>query len=436
MEAFARWLVRHPLLVVGAQLLATVVLGAYALHIRIESSIESILPAGDPEVSYYETVRATFGSDDVGVIGVRAEDLFAAATLEKIARVTDAVSRVAGVERVLSITNAVDPADDVFEPPPLLPHIPPSPDEVAALKQKLTSTPLYGKNLVADDFKGAAINVFFKNLTDAEYVDLDVDGKIRAVLARETGPERFFYTGAAHLKQAAVDMMRRDLFRFTPIALALVLVVLWLSFWSVRGVVLPIVSVLLALVWTLGVMVLAGKAITLGTFVLPPLLIVIGSSYAIHVMARYYEQVDAGARPPELVVRAFQRVWLPLLISALTVVIGFGSLMVNRITAIWDLGLFAVVGVLCLTVTSLGFIPAALQLLRAEGRTGRTGKVSPRLSRALTALARWAYASRVPFSGAPPWSPCWRSPGRGASASIPTSSTTSIPTPRCASPTR
>ena len=394
MEAFARWLVRHPLFVVGAHLLATVVLGAYALHIRIESSIESILPAGDPEVTYYENVRATFGSDDVGVVGVRADDLFAAAALEKIARVTDAISRVPGVERVLSVTNAVDPANDVFEPPPLLPHIPPSADEVATLKQKLSSTPLYGKNLVADDFKGAAINVFFRNLSDAEYVDLDVDGKIRAIIARETGAERFFYTGAGHLKQSAVDMMRRDLLRFTPIALALVLLVLWLSFWSLRGVVLPIISVLLALVWTLGVMVLAGKAITLGTFVLPPLLIVIGNSYAIHVMARYYEQVDAGVHPPELVVRAFQRVCVPLLISALTVAIGFGSLMVNRITAIWDLGLFAVVGVVCLTATSLGFIPAALQLLSADGRTTRTGKVSPRLSRSLTALAQWAYASR------------------------------------------
>ena len=132
--------------------------------------------------------------------------------------------------------------------------------------------------------------------------------------------------------------------RFTPIALVLVLVVLWLSFRTVRGVVLPF-SVLMALVWTLGIMVLAGKAITLGTFILPPLLLVVGSSYAIHVMARYYEQVDAGAPATELVVRAYQRVWLPLVISAFTTIVGFGSLMVNRITAIWDLGLFAVVGV-------------------------------------------------------------------------------------------
>jgi len=392
METFARWLVRHPLWAVAANVLVTAALGVSALHIRIESSIGSVLPAGDPEVSYYDSVRATFGSDDVAVVGVTAQDLFATETLDKIARLTDALSRVPGVERVLSITNAVDPAADVFEPPLLLPHVPPEPGEVAALKTKLATTPLYGKNLVADDFQGAAINIFFKNLTDAQYRDLDIDAKIRNVLDEEHGT--FYYTGAAHLKQVAVEMMRRDLLRFTPIALGLVLLVLWLSFWTVRAVVLPVVSVLFAMVWTLGVMVLAGKSITLGTFILPPLLIVIGSSYAIHVMARYYEQVDAGAPRDELVVRAFQRVCLPLLISALTVAIGFGSLMVNRITAIWDLGLFAVIGVIFLAITSLTFIPAMLQLLTAEARTARSGKISPWLSQFLKRMAVRDYSSR------------------------------------------
>jgi predicted RND superfamily exporter protein len=392
MQTFARWLTRHPLVPLAVNVVVTAVLGFYAAKIRIESTIESVLPAGDPEVSFYDEVRKTFGSDDVGVIGVQARDLFAAQTLGKIARVTDAVANVEGVERVLSITNAVDPAADVFEPPRLLPHIPPSPAEIETLKKKLKSTPLYGKNMVADDFSGAAINVFFKNLTDAQYHDLHIDEKIRQILADEHGS--FFYTGAAHVKQAAVEMMRHDLLRFTPIALGLVVLVLWLSFWTIRGVLLPMVSVLFALVWTLGVMVLMGKAITLGTFILPPLLVVVGSSYGIHVMARYYEQVHAGAPPDALVVRAFERVWLPLVVSAFTMVIGFGSLMVNRITAIWDLGLFAVIGVVWLTVTSLTMIPAALQLMRVAPRTARSGETAPRLSRLLGSLGEHAYASR------------------------------------------
>src|SRR5438876_8717729 len=111
-------------------------------------------------------------------------------------------------------------------------------------------------------------------------------------------------------------------------------------------------------------------------------------------MARYYEQVGAGAPPDQVVVRAFARVWLPLTISAVVTVIGFGSLMVNRITAIWDLGLFAVIGVVCLTITCLTFLPAALQLMPARLRSARAGKISPTLAENLRRLGERVYAKR------------------------------------------
>jgi hypothetical protein len=394
MDGFARWLVRHPGLVLAANLLVTLVLGVSASKLRIESQLENVLPSGDPAVAYYAQVRALFGSDDVAVVGVRADDLFALPTIEKIDRVTTALAKVEGIEKVLSITNTVDPAANVFNPPRLLPRMPPTPDDIEALKHKLATTPLYRQNLVAPDLRGAAINVFMKPLSDAQYSDLDVDGKIREVLARESGPERFFFTGGSHLKQEAVRLMRADLFRFTPLAVALVLVVLWLAFLTKRGVMLPLISVVVAIVWTLGIMVLAGRSITIGTSVLPALLMVVGASYAIHVMSRYYEQVDAGAPSGEVVVRAFLRVWLPLSISALITGIGFGSLMVNRIPAIWELGCFAVVGVVCLTITSLTLLPAALAILPIELRTARAGKVAPSLVKFLARLARVAYRQR------------------------------------------
>src|SRR5262245_41658062 len=397
MVSFARWMVRHPILCLAANLAVTLLLGYFALGIRIESSLSTVLPAGDPQIEYYAKVRETFGSDDVAVIGMRAENIFAPATITKIARVTDAIAKVKGVQSVISITNAKDIAEDVINQPHLLPHIPPSAAEVETLKKKLKAIPLYEKNLVAEDFKGVPINVFLQNLTDVQYYDLGIDRQIGAILEAAQGPETFYFTGASHLTQSALKLMRRDLRLFTPIALVLVLISFGLSFWSVRGVVLPALSVLMALSWTLGVMVLVHKPITIGTFVLPPLLLVIGSSYAIHVMARYYEQIDAGAPREEVVVRAFERVWLPLTISALTNIIGFGSLMVNRITAIWDLGLFAVVGIVFLVITSLTFIPAALELLPVEGRTRRSGKISPWLSEALMRLGKRDYVFRTPI---------------------------------------
>jgi predicted RND superfamily exporter protein len=396
MERFAALLVRHPRRIVVATLLLTLFLGAFAAQVRIESALESVLPANDPAVAFYDQVRERFGSDDVGVVGMRGPDVFSPEALATIARVTNALAKLPGVQSVLSITNTKDVAADVFNPPPLLPRIPPSPEDVAALRAKLAAVPLYRENLIAPDGHGAAINVFFEPMSDAQYSDLRLDDRIMALLAGEPGPARFYYTGAAHVKQAAVDSMRRDLFFFTPIALAVVILSLWLSFRTKRGVILPLATVTIALVWTLGVLVLSGRGITLGTFVLPALMLVVGSSYAIHVMARYYEQSEEGTERQPVVERAYARVWVPLAISVLTTVIGFGSLMVSRIPAIWELGAFAVVGVLLLGVLCLTFLPATLALLPVERVARRARDGSPALTPILGRLARLVACSPRP----------------------------------------
>jgi predicted RND superfamily exporter protein len=399
MDAFASWLVRRPVFVLAGFAAITAVLGTHALRVRIESSISSVLPADDPGVEFYDTVRETFGSDEIGVVGVRSEDLFSERTLLKIRAVTSALADIEGVQEVLSITNAVDPSADAFRPPLLVPVISPAADAVEKLKKKLLATPLFRVNLVAPDFSGAAINIFFEDLTDIQYVDLRIDEQIAAIMAAHAGPEKFFYTGAAHVKQVATQDMRHDLFVFTPIALALVLITLWLSFRRMRAVVLPLLSVAVAVAWTLGVMVLLGKSINLGTFVLPPLLLVVGSSYAIHVLAQYYEVRDADpqAAPSEIVRRSVRHVTAPLLISAGTTMIGFGALMANRIIAIWDLGMFSVIGIAFLAMSSLLLLPALLQLWPGSEKPAPRAIAeddSGRLRRLLARLGARSYSSR------------------------------------------
>ena len=300
MDRFARWLVRRPLPALIATALVTVVLGAYALHLRIESSLESVLPGRRSGGRVLRPdVRATLRQRRRRRRRrARRRPLRAGDAREDRARHRRARASIPGVERVLSITNAVDLAADVFNPPPLLPRIPPTPRGRRrrcgeARRRRRSTARTWSRTTSA----GAAINVFFEHLTDAavrrpRHRRADRGRSSR----RREGPERFFYTGAAHVKQAAVELMRRDLCRFTPIALAARAArPLALVPHHARASCLPLVAVGIALVWTLGVMVLAGKAITLGTFVLPPLLLVVGSSYAIHVMARYYEQVEPRA---------------------------------------------------------------------------------------------------------------------------------------------
>lgn len=83
-----------------------------------------------------------------------------------------------------------------------------------------------------------------------------------------------------NIKVNSLKLMQQDLRTLTPLSLCVILGVLAVCFRNVRGVLLPLLSVLCGVVWTLGIMALSGTPITIGTSVLPSLLIVIGSTYS------------------------------------------------------------------------------------------------------------------------------------------------------------
>ena len=207
------------------------------------------------------------------------------------------MEKIDGVGNVQSLTNVPDPIADLGNPPPLITRIPTDPAALAALRRKVADNPIY-LNVVSRDGKGAAILIFFKDqVGDDEASEKRRDERLEEIIAREQRPEQLYLTGMQHITVNSLRLMRRDLRTFTPLSLAVIMVILGLCFRNLRGVVLPLMSVTCGVVWTLGIMMLTGEAITIGTLVLPTLLIVIGSTYSIYVIAQYEDEIlKAGVR--------------------------------------------------------------------------------------------------------------------------------------------
>jgi len=91
-------IVRWPRLTLLLVLLLTGFLGYQAWHVRIDSSAENLYSQDNPDRKYDAEMRAIFGSDDMGVIGLIAENVYTPATLEKIKRITARVEKIDGVE--------------------------------------------------------------------------------------------------------------------------------------------------------------------------------------------------------------------------------------------------------------------------------------------------------------------------------------------------
>ena len=71
MERIYRLIVYRPKSVLFVLLLLTGFFAYHAQHIRLDSSVESLLPDDDPENQYYKEVRTLFGSDLLGRYTIR-----------------------------------------------------------------------------------------------------------------------------------------------------------------------------------------------------------------------------------------------------------------------------------------------------------------------------------------------------------------------------
>ncbi len=138
---------------------------------------------------------------------------------------------------------------------------------------------------------------------------------------------------------------------------------------------LTVSAVAMSIVWVLGTGVLLGPDYlgVIGDFspllqVLPVLLVGLGVDFAIHLTARYREELGAGWEVKSGAQRAAATVGIALILAALTTAVGFLTNVANPIPPLRDFGILAAVGIVAAFSISLTFLPAARALLdrRAE----------------------------------------------------------------------
>lgn len=201
------------------------------------------------------------------------------------------------------------------------------------------------------------------------------------------------------------EMMSGDMQFLVPIAIGVVLLILVLSFRSLRGVLIPLITVVLAVVWTLGLMALVGVPFTIATSGLPIVLLAVGTAYGIHFLNRYYEDTQYTNDRYEIIQRSMRHVGGAIFMAAVTTVAGFSSLATTSLTAIQHFGQFSAVGVILALVLTITLTPAMLVLWRLPKRNplaqqkseGELGIVNSFMLRWSQCVNRWTGAVLAVF---------------------------------------
>lgn len=168
------------------------------------------------------------------------------------------------------------------------------------------------------------------------------------------------------------------------------------SFRRLSNLYLPLLIVVLTVVWTFGLLGMWGVPVNFLTIAVVPLLLGVGIDDAIHMLHRYDGERRAGLSGGSAVDIAVMRTGRALLLTTLTTVVGFSSLLVSRSPTIQQFGLLASFSMLTSFIVTMAVIPAVKHLLR-EPPAGGAGRQrdETRLGRMLRRYAEVVAHSRM-----------------------------------------
>ncbi len=410
---------RHPVLVLIGALALTLFFGAMTSQQQRASGNEGFSP-DSAEFLAGQTISEEFDASAIAPVQVvftaEGEDVITAEALRTYAAVQEQIRGSRATELFTGVPGGelrgfLDPALQGLERSGIELASASDADVKAAYRAALDSMPEEARGQVTLSLSGRSTDLTAPSseaglmivLLDTSVLEDDPDGsELQAIqvdmadaiaTVGEDGPVTARPFSFA-LLFADTSEFESEIGRLFGTAFLIILLILGFVFWihprgrlTRRGalrrgaadVALALGVIVMSITWMNGAGVLLGPGYLgiIGAFnellqIIPILLIGLGVDYAIHLTARYREELGAGSDVEHAIGRATSTVGVALVLATVTTAVGFLTNVFSPVTAVFDFGILAAVGITSAFILMLTFVPSVRILLdrRAE-RAGR-----------------------------------------------------------------
>ncbi len=380
LRRFLMTVIRGRLAVVGIISIITGVLGWQASGLVLDNNRELWLPRGNPYVETTRVIHEVFGGRNIVVIGVHPKngDIYQPAVLEKLDRMHRAIVRIPeAVDRnVISLTarkaKAIKGDEEGMNVHRMV-KLPLSPEEVSQLKQDVQDNPFYANTLVAENGLAAAIVADFKK-QESPSTFTQLNDAVKRAIQAEIDDSITVHIGGAPAQYAEVEHYTATAGGYFSAAFLIIMLIQYWSFRSLQGMLLPMLTGAVSVIWALGVFALLGINLDVLNTVTPILIMAITSGHAIQILKRYYEEYRRKAETnrnnlplktlsTEAVIESVILVGPIMMVAGLIAAVAFFSLTTAPIAMVSHFGLLAGCGILSALILELTLIPAVRSLL-------------------------------------------------------------------------
>ncbi len=353
----------RPKTVIAFVVAITLTLGFFVTRLRVLLDIDSQIPPGHPLVVVGQKVEQLFGGKFITVVGFypASGTIYTHDILAKVKRVTEAIERLPGVKpgSVVSLMSArtkdIQSSDEGLRISPLAAKVPETPTELAAFRARVEDNSVVTSLFVGPEGRATSILVDFNDFEKAGGAK-----RLFPILEGIVGPERepgleILPAGAASVLHWLMIYTRRVAGLFV-LALAMIGFLHYRAFRTLQGMIVPLVTAVMGVVWALGLMGLIGAPMDPWNIMTPILLLAIGAGHSVQILKRFYEEYARVRRDkPELsavehnrhaVIEATVKVGVVMLAAGTIASLSFGSLAAFGLPSIRNFGLCTAFGIL------------------------------------------------------------------------------------------
>jgi predicted RND superfamily exporter protein len=345
-------------------LIALSLLSGWAIsRLQVDYTLDQYFPEADPDLEFYRQVKSDFPSGNETILLLVESDsgIFESSFLKGVDSLEGLCRKF---PEIISSYSLLSMSVPVFSFPASRERRLMNPDKDgpgSAAVRRIMSDPRWVGSLVSADSQSLAITLEVQN-------GLDWKAKHSLVETLRKLPEGFGFkdwrlVGEPVFQSGIVLLQRREMFRITILAVVLILIFSGFIFRRPLPVLIILVSVVLGMVFALGYLGWKGQPLSTMASLFPALIVIVGTSDAIHLLSRYIEELASGKERREAVRTTVKEIGLATFLTSATTALGFLSLLTTKIHAVRVFGVDAAVGVMISFLVILLFTLSLFSLL-------------------------------------------------------------------------
>lgn len=362
-QFIANLILRNRLIIIGLLTLLTVFLGYHAVTgLKLDNRYGVLLPETAQASIDYERFQDMFGEDGgVLVIGIQTDSLYTEDRFRKWKELGDSILTLDGVESVVSEANLFTIYNNrekrKFDAHRVFSDVTYKEKSIDSIQKEIRDNPMY-QDLLFNDKNASLMMVaidgrFLLDQKKANVV-LDIES-LASSYEGDLGHAKF--AGLPHLRVIIGKRVVREMYVFVGLLILVTSLLLYLFFRSLRVVFICNLVVVVAVIWSIGLIGALSFDLTIIMALIPPLMIVIGIPNCIFLITKYHQEVKEHGNKVKALTRVIRKIGTATFLTNLTTSLGFLTFITTNSPKLIEFGISASLNIIMVFVLSICILP-------------------------------------------------------------------------------